>query len=277
MALLHLAAAAFPSGVEAATVDHGLRPESASEAEFVARQCAVMDIAHATLRPPHPIRGSVQSAARAARYALLHDWRVARGIDWLMTAHHADDQLETLVMRLNRGSGVSGLAGIRARQDGLLRPLLEFRRSELEAYCRQVGLRHVDDPSNGDERFDRVRVRKHLAQTDWLDPLAAVRSATALADSEDALSWVTDRLHGDHVVVSDGAQILKCTDLPRELLRRLLARMVHDCAPDQQQPRGESIDQAIIQLCRGKKVSIGACVATGGTRWTVCLAPPRRT
>src|SRR5262245_16934078 len=99
LALLLLAEAAFPGRVQAATVDHGLRTESADEAAFVAALCRQRDIPHATLRPETPIEGNIQSAARRARYALLEAWRSEQRLDWILTAHHADDQAETLLMR----------------------------------------------------------------------------------------------------------------------------------------------------------------------------------
>lgn len=276
MALLDLMALVHPGRVEAATVDHGLRAESADEAAMVGDFCAGRAIPHVVLRPAIPIQGSLQAEARAARYELLDAWMTARGLDWLLTAHHADDQLETLVMRLNRGSGVAGLAGVRARRGRLLRPLLGVRKAELLAHVRAAGIPHAADPSNTDSRFDRVRLRGHLADAEWLDPVAAARSAGALADAEEALGWMVGELYARFVTQEADALILATTDLPRELLRRLLAHMIGMVAPDAPEPRGERIDQAIIQLCRGRRVSIGACVATGGVQWTVRRAPPRR-
>lgn len=277
MALLDLAATRFPGQVEAATVDHGLRPESAGEAAMVARYCAGRAIPHATLHPEAPIEGSLQAAAREVRYALLERWADARGIDWLLTAHHADDQLETLLMRLNRSSGVAGLAGIRARRGRVLRPLLSVRKAALEAHVAAHGLPHAADPSNRDQRFDRARLRRELADVPWLDPLAATRSAAALADAEDALAWSADRLYAELVERRGEALALVRTDLPKEYLRRLLTMMVSELARDAPAPRGERIEQAIVQLFRARKTSIGACVATGGAVWTVRRAPPRRT
>ncbi|HZU63565.1 MAG TPA: tRNA lysidine(34) synthetase TilS, partial [Novosphingobium sp.] len=133
LALLLLAHAAWPGRVAAATVDHGLRPESAGEAAEVARICAGLGVAHATL-PVSIGPGNIQTEARTARYAALAQWMAAEGLAALATAHHADDQAETLLLRLNRASGVAGLAGVRARAlvPGsrllLLRPLLGWRR-----------------------------------------------------------------------------------------------------------------------------------------------------
>ena len=129
MALLWLALNAFPGRVMAATVDHGLRPEAADEAAMVAAFCARHGVPHATLRPARPITGNIQSQARTARYALLDQWRMDNGVGWLMTAHHAGDQIETMLMRLNRGAGVGGLAGVRARNHigPRCRTLAEYR------------------------------------------------------------------------------------------------------------------------------------------------------
>ncbi len=116
MAMLALAAAAFPGRVIAATVDHRLRAAAAQEAAMVAGWCAAQGIAHATLAPDHPPAGaSLQAQARHVRYALLGDWALAHGAGALATAHHADDQAETFLMRAARGSGPAGLAGIRPR------------------------------------------------------------------------------------------------------------------------------------------------------------------
>jgi tRNA(Ile)-lysidine synthase len=140
IALLLLAAAAFPGIVSAATVDHGLRPEAADEARFVARLCASLGIPHRILGADVDTgRASVQRAAREARYRSLQDWLAEAGIGCLATAHHADDQAETLLMRLLRGAGVGGLSGVRARtcvpvpgsDIVLVRPLLGWRRTEL--------------------------------------------------------------------------------------------------------------------------------------------------
>jgi tRNA(Ile)-lysidine synthase len=280
MALLWLALSAFPGRVEAATVDHGLRAESAGEAAMVAAWCAQGGVPHTVLRPERPIAGNLQSAARAARYALLDGWRRARGIGWLMTAHHADDQLETLLMRLNRGSGVAGLAGVRARAGHVLRPLLGWRRAELRALAEAAGLPFVLDPSNVDPRFDRAALRARLAGADWIDPRAAARSAAALAEADAALAWATDDLFARHAAADgeggwtlDGAAMAA---LPRELRRRLVLRLLVLADPAAAAPRGDALDHAIAQADSGRQASLGDWLLGGGGVWRVRPAPPRR-
>ena len=208
MAILLLAHAAMPGRVEAATVDHGLRAESGAEAAMVARTCRDLGVKQQVLRVEVG-PGNLQNEARQARYDALSRWMNEGGLAALLTAHHADDQAETLLMRLNRGSGLAGLAGVRPAgkipgQDQLvLRPLLSWRKSELEELLRYCGLAAAEDPSNTDERFDRARMRRALQQTDWIDPLALSRSAANLADAEEALAWSADREWRDCVAKTD--------------------------------------------------------------------------
>jgi tRNA(Ile)-lysidine synthase len=275
MALLDLAAHVFPGRVEAATVDHGLRQESADEAAMVAQWCRDRGIPHEVLHPANPLTGNVQRWARLQRYAALELWRTRRNIDWLFTAHHADDQLETVLMRLNRGAGVSGLAGIRARQGHILRPLLGARRAQLLEYAQSRQIPFVNDPSNTDTRFDRAMIRQHLAGADWIDPQATVRSAAALAECEEALNWIVDGLEARHVRARGAGWLLDRTDFPRELLRRLLLRMLAKFDPDAS-PRGDTLDRAIGLAAQGSKASIGSALLEGGEEWVVSLAPARR-
>ena len=275
LALLLLAHAAWPGRVYAATVDHGLRPEAAEEARVVAGICANRAIPHATLRPSAPISGSVQQAARKARYALLEEWRSAHGLMCIMTAHHADDQAETLLMRLNRGSGVGGLAAIRATNGYIVRPLLAWRREELGEIVKAAGWQAAADPSNHDDRFDRVRMRKALAQADWIDVAALARSTGHLADAEAALSWMTTRLEDDHIISQEQSLVLDPAALPEELIRRLLLRAIARLDPAAL-PSGPELDRALGILRSGGKTSLGALVLTGGAPWRITPAPPRR-
>lgn len=277
LALLLLCNAAFPGQCFAATVDHRLRAESADEARYVAEICASLGIAHTTLVPAAAITGSIQSAARSARYALLQHWAAQSGIAAILTAHHADDQAETLLMRLNRGAGIGGLAGIRAMNGLIVRPLLHWRRQELAEIVECAGIGPVSDPSNTDDRFDRARIRKAIADSDWLDPVAMARSAAAQAESDAALGWMEDRLFAERA--RKAAESLCLADplsLPPELQRRLLIRCIRTLDEDWQ-PNGPDIQRLAETLRIGGKASIGQLVARATPdSWEFAPAPPRR-
>lgn len=276
MALLAAASAAWPGQVEAATVDHGLREDARAEAEMVGRWCADHAVPHAILTIEDGLSGNLQASAREARYALLEAWRTARGLAWLMTAHQADDQIETILLRLNRGAGVGGLASVRARRGTLLRPLLGERRAALRTYCAANAVPFVDDPSNVDDRFDRARLRRALGDSDLLDPAGLARSVTALADADAALAWMTEQIAAESLMIEAGEARLERTDLPPEILRRLLQRMIAAIHPEAEKPRGPSFDQALVQLLAGKIVSLADCIVAGGSVWSVRRAPPRK-
>lgn len=204
LALLLLAHAALPGRVEAATVDHRLRKESAGEAELAASYCSEIGVPHQTLQV-EVAEGNLQDRARAARYEALGQWCVDRDLEGLSTAHQLEDQAETFLMRLNRGSGVSGLASVRALSQlphfpiKLVRPLLDWGRSELAALVTDFGWEPVKDPSNENTDFDRVRMRQNLGCCDWLDLAAIGRSARYLAEADEALMWVVDREYLERV------------------------------------------------------------------------------
>ncbi|MET1112884.1 MAG: tRNA lysidine(34) synthetase TilS [Allosphingosinicella sp.] len=284
LALLLLAHAALPDRVSAATVDHGLRPESADEAAAVGRLCGELGVPHAVLAATVEAAGEgLQSAARKARYAALAAWMDEGGLRLLLTAHHCDDQAETLLMRLNRGSGVAGLAGVRAAgpvpgSGGRLRlgrPLLGWRRSALEALVAAAGIAPARDPSNADERFDRVRLRRRLAGTPWLDPAALARSAALLAEAEAALDWTAGPLFAARTEVEAGAVTLRPNGLPPELLRRLVLRCLRQLAP-RAAPRGAALAAFIARLGEGGTATLGEVKGRGGETWRFEPAPPRK-
>jgi tRNA(Ile)-lysidine synthase len=284
LALLILAHAAFPGGVAAATVDHRLRPEARAEADHVARICAILGCPHAILPVQVEDRGQgLQGDARDARYKALEDWARGRGIMVLATAHHADDQAETIVMRLWRGSGLAGLSGIRPSRRlasglSLIRPLLGWRRSDLARLVIEAGLTAVDDPSNRDPRFDRVRIRAFLKGYPEFDPLRAVRSASALQEAQDALLWATENLAGSRSVTEDGLVRIDVGGLPRALRRLLLARAlaaVHKLAGLPWRD-SEDVEGLLCVLEEGGTATLGGAMASGGAVWHVRPAPPRR-
>jgi tRNA(Ile)-lysidine synthase len=281
LSLLLLAHAAFPGEVRAATVDHGLRPESATEAEHAEAVCAQLGIPHATLRVEVPSGASVQAHAREVRYGELSGWMAKAAIPTLLTAHHLDDQAETVLMRLLRGAGVAGLAGIRARRPlgeagELLRPLLGWRRAELAEIVAHSGLNAVADPSNRNEAYDRVRTRGLFAEAAWLDSVALARSAAALADAEEALQLMTARYLHEAVEERADHLLLNPAGLPRELRRRLLLHCLRRYTPAAD-PRGEQVMDALHALERRQIVTLsGVKLTPAGQAWRIEPAPPRR-
>jgi tRNA(Ile)-lysidine synthase len=278
MAMLALAHAAYGARVVAATVDHRLRPEAADEAAMVAGYCAAIGVPHTILTPASPVAGaSIQAQARAARYALLEGW--ASGAAALLTAHHADDQAETFLMRAARGSGISGLAAIRARRDSggvvLLRPLLNWRRSELRAVAEAANAPFIDDPSNRDDAHDRTRFRRLLETNSWLDPAAIAASASHLAETERAMTDLTDSYWRDRARDTGEAIVLNVADLPRELRRRLARRAIR--AQDPSVSDAANVEALLDSLeAGGGATQAGVMAAARGTTWTFKLAPARR-
>jgi tRNA(Ile)-lysidine synthase len=287
LALLLLAHAAHPTQIEAATVDHGLRAESAAEARSVAQLCAQLDLPHQTLAVTiRDGKAGMQAEARAARYEALRSWCEQRALPVLLTAHHEDDQAETLLMRLQRGAGIGGLSGIRpARSLGprvtLARPLLGWRKAELVALVAQAGLVPADDPSNRDQRFDRSRARALLAAHPELESARLARTATALREADEALDWQAGQLWPQRCSEADGEWRLDVADLPRELRRRLLARAIaaaraaHGLAPPW--TGAEDVETLLRTLEQGGTGTQAGIMASGGSVWHLRLAPPRRT
>ena len=281
LALLLLAAAAFRGQVKAATVDHGLREESAAEAEFVASICASLGVAHQTLRVNWETRpdANVQGAARERRYAMLGDWAVGRGLNAIATAHHANDQAETVLMRLSRGAGVRGLAGIRPVRPlsggvDLLRPLLNWRREELRSVVDSAGIAPVDDPSNRDDRYLRTGVRELLSQSPLLDAQRLADSAANCRSADEALDWVAARETELRTIRTNGRVELKVEGLPREILRRILVRIFSDYGA--KEPAGPDLMRAIDMLEQGGVTTLGGLKLEGGQTWKISRAPPRR-
>ncbi len=285
LALLILAAAARGAQIEAATIDHALRPEGRSEAETVADICAERGIAHTilTARWDKTPETAIQERARNQRYRLLGYWAEERGLDAIATAHHADDQAETVLMRLARGSGVRGLAGIRPRSSTpgshvrLVRPLLSWRRSELEQICMDLGLAPISDPSNHDERYERVRMRNALRDADWLDAAEIARSAANLADADAALEWAASNEWRQGVHEKNDVIFYKPAGAPAEILRRIVGRAVRKLANEGDgELRGRELDHLLSTLGQGGEATLRGVRCKGGAEWRFTNAPQRR-
>jgi tRNA(Ile)-lysidine synthase len=244
MALLHLMAEWRAEGegkpdLTVLTVDHGLRAESREEAALVARMAKRLGLPHAILTWTRTVApsGGLQERAREARYDLMAGYCHAHDIPALVTAHHLDDQAETFLMRLKRGSGLDGLAAIPEESvwSGIvvLRPLLDMPKARLAATLTAAGVGWAEDPSNRDERFERARMRANreaLAKL-GLTPEALARSARRLRRARAALDDAAQAFLRDHGAMSEAGYCLvdraALIAAPEEIALRVLARTVN--------------------------------------------------
>ncbi|MDZ7905319.1 MAG: tRNA lysidine(34) synthetase TilS [Cypionkella sp.] len=267
MAMLHLARD-LGLRVQVATVDHGLRPEAADEARMVAQVAHSMGYDHQILVwRGWDGRGNVQDRARRARRALLADWAQARGLDAVALAHSQDDLAETFLMRLARGAGVDGLAAMQPRfaAEGavFLRPLLAATRDELRAYLTARRAQWVDDPSNDQMKFDRVRARKAqpLLQNLGIGAQVLAEVAQHMRAASVALEAACDDLA--RRVMTESRGIITLSEdwraAPPEVQRRLIQRAILWIAPADYAPRGAALQGAIARIERGLPTQLAGC------------------
>jgi len=272
VALLHLLngyARSRGIALHAATVDHGLRPEAAREAAMVAAQCRALGVPHDTLRwTGWDHSGNLQNEARKARYRLLADWARGQGIGAVCIGHTADDLAETFVMRLGRRAGVDGLSAMPAVFDrhGMRwhRPLLNARRAELRAHLTRRGVTWVDDPSNEDDSFARVRIRKALAVlTDLgVDSAALADVSRHLADARTALDAQMFAAARAHAHVQCGAVAMDwqaLCDLPTETRRRLLTHTIPWINGATYAPRSSAVAEVLTALDDAGAATVQGC------------------
>ncbi|THD72914.1 tRNA lysidine(34) synthetase TilS [Thalassobius vesicularis] len=267
IAMLHLAAQGSVP-LLAVTVDHGLRPEAADEARFVASVCVDLGVPHWTLRwRGWDGHGNLQDQARRARYQLIAEWARAQGVGHVALAHTLDDQAETFLMRLARSSGVDGLSEMTARQVDdvtFVRPLLGVSRADLRQMLKQRGADWVEDPSNHDPHYDRVKVRQHLVGLTDLGITAKgiADTSAALAQAREALNWAAHGFAAQHmhmvgpdVTIDIGA----FADLPAELQRRLLVHVLRWLSGAEYSPRRQAVADLIQTALDGGKATLHGC------------------
>jgi len=178
----------------AASVDHGLRPESAAEVEQVRAFAGTLAVPFYSVRVEVPSEGaSIQARARDLRYGALRDIANAQRAARIAVGHTQDDQAETVLARMLRGSGIRGLGGIEPhRADGVIRPLLDCRRADARAYALARGLPFMDDPSNHQEAFERVRIRHQVLPALLAEDPCVVEHLCALSDEAAELNAYLD-------------------------------------------------------------------------------------
>lgn len=273
MALALLAAAwcrAAGGSAVALTVDHRLRANSADEARQVGLWLAARGIEHHLLSWRQPEGGSgLQAAARTARYRLLADWCRENHLLHLLVGHQEDDQAETLMLRLARGSGVDGLSAMSASAPHadlqILRPLLGFSRRSLRDYLREEGQAWIEDPSNEADRFDRVRWRKFLAE-ERIDAGRLALTARQLGRARQALEADCAVLAAECVIISGAGYALLDAGLlaaaPDEVALRLLAALARTIGGGDFPPRLDSLEKMLGALRDGllRRRTFAGCV-----------------
>ena len=275
----------FP--VEAVTVDHGLRPGTAGEIETVAGHCAENGIPHTVLTWEWSGAGNLQAVAREARYRLVSDWARSSGIDQVALGHTRDDVAETFLMRLARKSGVDGLSEMdhRFTRHGTtwIRPMLDHGRGEWRGYLGRRGISWIEDPSNDDPRFERVRARARLKalaklgiDSDTLSEVArnmsAAREALEHYVRQEAARMASEE-NGD-VILAAGAPSHE-QGVPREILFRLRRRALAWVGGAEYPPRSDAMLELDHALREEGRYTLAGCILTRGSGGRDNAAPWR--
>lgn len=249
-------------------VNHCLRDAAVIEAQYVQDTCKVLGLPCKIFcwTDDKPITG-LEAAARDARYKMMTDWCHKNNVDTLMVAHQADDQIETFLMNLARGSGVVGLSAMQpiSYRDGIkiVRPLLNVFRKELIDYCKKNNIKYFSDEMNYDDKYTRVKIRQNrylLSEKLGISDNRILLAIENLGRARDALesgieSKITNVLHGDYALFADSFLFDEPTDIGLKLLGTLIKKIGGDCY----QPRLNSLNTALNKLKSECKFTLGHC------------------
>ena len=254
--------------VTALHVNHGLRTAADIESQYVANLCTQLNIPyqifHWTGEKPDT---GLEAAARNARYKFMTDWCHENGIKILMLAHQADDQIETFLMNLGRGSGLYGLAAMarESYRDGIkiVRPLLNIYRTELKAYCDQNNIKYFSDEMNEDTQYTRVRIRKNrhvLSESLGIYDGRILLAIENLGRVRDAIASDIDALV-DSVQCRGGAMFSDSFlfDLAPDIRLKFVGTLIQKIGGDDYQPRLKSLQSALEKLSSDCKFTLGHC------------------
>lgn len=255
--------------LHAVTVDHALRPESAAEAAGVAQVCAGLGVPHQVLVWQHgAVAGNLMDAARRARYGLMAEWAAGQGISHIVLGHTADDQAETFLMGLARKAGIDGLVGMQSAWDQggvrFVRPFLRVERQELRRFLMGQGAGWVDDPSNENDRFTRVKARRALKALkplgitvgtlgDVMHNLRLAQAAVETATREAAARVCSERA-GE--VICDGNEWRRTG---QDVQRRLLIAALRWISGAGYAPRGSGVDRVMKAIIDGQDAVLAGC------------------
>lgn len=270
LGLLHLLSDLGGRRLHVVTVDHGLRPSSAGEALHVARIAEALGHRHTTLTwAGWDGKGNLQDQARRTRYSMMADWAASQGLDAVALGHTMDDQAETFLMRLGREAGVDGLSAMEPRFDRFattfVRPLLFCRREALRDMLAARGVTWVEDPSNDDETFDRVRARRAL---EALVPMGVTADKLAAASANltaarGALDAYGEKFIRTFVKSAAGDLTFDRTAFqsePAETRRRLLAAALRFVASSPYPPRRAALDEALAAVAEPRNTALHGCL-----------------
>ncbi|WP_205520504.1 tRNA lysidine(34) synthetase TilS [Tropicibacter sp. Alg240-R139] len=280
VALLHLmsrVAQAIDIRVQAVTVDHSLRPEAAGEAHQVSRWAAEWGIEHTTLNwSGWSGDGNLQAEARKARYEVMAEWARQEDVQALLVGHTSDDQAETVLMGLSRASGVDGLAAMPEHRVlggiTLMRPVLHHSRQDLRDYLGRQSLDWIEDPSNQNARFERIRMRQAGAALSelGLSTPALAQVAQNMAHVQAALDYHTQAEARVVCKVDAGDVVLdmdRFVNLPQETARRLLLGAVAWVNGGTDRPRRIPTMMALTAIGQGTPAQLGGCRIVKQRKW----------
>ncbi len=271
LALLHLLAETCQSHaltLKVVTVDHGLRDESRVEAEWVGKASHQLGLPHKILSWTPIKTGNLQNLARRARYQMMADWAKSEAIRLVALGHTKNDQAETVMMNLARGSGIDGLSAMTEtieRYDIVwIRPFLHHSRSELRGFLNQRGIKWIDDPSNDDDQFDRIKARRLIERTSaiglGIDQLSA--TASRLQSSRVVLETAADKAANECASCGEFGEIIftkKFWHLPIDLQLRISADALRAVSGNEYRPRRASL-MAALDTIKTNKVTLSGCV-----------------
>ena len=249
-------------------VNHGLRANAEIETQYVRDLCAQLNIPCQIFywTDDKPVSG-LEAAARTARYKFMTDFCRDNSIDALLTAHQADDQIETFLMNLGRGSGLYGLAAMRSitYRDGIkiVRPLLGVPRSELKKYCDENNIKYFTDEMNADPHYTRVRIRQNrhlLSDSLGISDARILLAVQNLGRVRDALDeQIADMTR---TVVENRRAVFMASflfDQSPDIRLKLLGTLIQQIGGDEYQPRLHSLSNALNKLQHDCKITLGHC------------------
>jgi len=278
IAMLHMAARARASrNFKVLTVDHGLRSEAKDEIALVAAQAETLGLDHTVVEWRWDGTGNLQAEARAGRWAAALHWAATHNLREIWLGHTEDDQVETVLMRLARGSGIDGLTAMyqSSQRDGLrvFRPLLGIGRDELRAWLNAQDINWCDDPSNNDPRFDRVRARQMFDQLETLGLTRKrlLQTVNHMQAAHISLQSAAHQFAKQHIRQDAGDLLIgpEALDLEKaDAPRRVMAAAFAWVGSRTYRPRFEQLLETVAQARKGATVTLGGCIispAEGGT------------